>query len=523
MVPMIVPTPTEIVASEGGFLLLPSTHLYAPGAAAPAAGLLRDLLGPATGLEFPDATGPDAAGQVELSVDPGRTDLGAEGYQLVVDGDGVRAVAAAPAGLSWAVQTLRQLLPPQVCAAELVDDVDWVVPATRIVDVPRFAWRGMMIDLARWFRPMTEVTRLIDLAAMHKLNTVHLHLTDDQGWRFESRKYPRLTEVGAWRAESMFGPEADAVYDGTPHGGFYTQAELRELVTYAARLGVTLLPEIDVPGHMTAAIAAYPELGNNPDRQLRVGTRWGVIEEVLNVEDATVDFVNDVLDEVMEVFPGEYIHVGGDECPRTEWAASARAQDRKRDLGLTSDDELQAWFMARLADHLAARGRRLVGWDEILDGGIADGATVISWRGEEGGIQAAQAGHDVVMAPEQVLYLDHYQGDPATEPWAPRGMNTLDRILAYEPIPAVLTTEQAGHVLGLQANTWVEYLPTRQALDYMMFPRLSAVSEIAWGSPTRDASEFVRRLPEHLRRLAAAGVGYRDPGNPQRLGLQGSR
>ena len=329
MVPLLVPTPTRLVPREGGFLPQPSTRLHAIGAASAAGDLLRDLLTPTTGLPLTaaadHAAADHAAGDIRLAVVPDRRDLGPEGYQLVVDELGIDAVAGNVRGLGWAVQTLRQLLPPAVYHPNPVPGVQWLLPAVAVTDVPRFSWRGLMIDLARWFRPLPEVRRLIDLAAMHKLNVLHFHLTDDQGWRFESLRYPRLTEIGGWRPESMVGPAEDETFDGIPHGGSYTQAELRDLVSYAARLGVTLVPEIDVPGHTRAAIAAYPELGNDPDRRLETGTRWGIFSEVLNVEDSTVAFVTDVLDEVMDVFPSPFIHVGGDECPRTEWAASARA------------------------------------------------------------------------------------------------------------------------------------------------------------------------------------------------------
>ena len=518
MLPLIVPTPSQADSRPGSFVIRPDTAIVAAGDAVGPATVLSELLGSATGLAMPitereaGVTGRAGGNEIVLAVDPGRTELGAEGYRLSIDDEGVRALAAGPAGLRWAVQTVRQLLPPEIYASAVVEGVRWGIPGAEILDVPRFSWRGLMIDLARWFRPVSEVRRLIELAAIHKLNVLHLHLTDDQGWRFECLRYPRLTEIGAWRSRSMVGPADDDVFDQQPHGGFYTQDELRDLVVFAGRLGVTLVPEIDVPGHMTAAIAAYPELGNDPARQLPVGDRWGVIEEVLNVEESTVEFVTNVLDEVMDVFPSTYIHIGGDECPRVEWAASARAQERKRELGLSSDDELQAWFISRLGEHLSANGRKLIGWDEILDGGIADDATVMSWRGEEGGINAARAGHNVVMTPEEEVYLDYYQGDPATEPWAPRGMNTLAGILDFEPVPAVLTAEQATHVLGTQANLWVEYIPTREQLDYMLFPRLCAVSEVAWGSSIRSSEEFRRRLPEHLRRLDQLGVGYRPPG-----------
>lgn len=511
MTPFIVPTPVSIIERGGSCTLRPESGVLATERAVPAADLLRRLIGPATGLALPITSRADEHTRIELIVDPGQSSLGHEGYRIDVTRDRVRAVAADPSGLLWSVQTLRQLLPPEVYSTRPVPDVSWTLPAVEIVDRPRFPWRGLMIDVARWYLPPADLHRLVELAAMHKFSIVQLHLTDDQGWRFESRRYPRLTEVGAWRAESMLGGRAEATFDGVPHGGFYQQQDLRLLVEHAASLGVTVVPEIDAPGHMTAAIAAYPELGNRPEVTLPVGTRWGVIEEVLNVEEATVAFVQDVLDEVMDVFPGPFIHIGGDEVPRTEWRASGRAQQRMRELGLESDEQLYGWFIRRLVDHVTKRGRSPVGWDEILETGDPPRATVMSWRGEHGGLAAARDGFNVVMVPEDRMYLDHYQGDPASEPWAPRGLNTLERILEYDPVPAELTGFEARNILGVQGNVWTEYIPAISHLHYMVFPRACALAEVGWGSPERQPTLFAVRLEEHLRRLDHLGVGYRRP------------
>ncbi|MFI6597612.1 beta-N-acetylhexosaminidase [Nonomuraea sp. NPDC050536] len=414
-----------------------------------------------------------------------RTGLGPEGYRLSVTPDGVLATAEDERGLRWAEQTLRQL------------EADGQVPCVEIEDAPRFPWRGVMLDVGRWWFPVGFLRRMIDLAALHKLNVVHLHLTDDQGWRMEIERYPRLTEVGAWRAESMLGHHRDQRYDGRPHGGFYTKQELRELVEYGTSRGVTLVPEIDLPGHMRAAIAAYPHLGNHPEAELPVPGEWGVHEQVLNVEEETIRFCQDVLAEVMEVFPSPYVHIGGDECPKQEWRESPRVQQRMRELELPDEDALQSWFVGRMAEFLSAHGRRLVGWDEIVEGGLVPGATVMSWRSEEGGIAAAKAGHDAVMCPSSHTYFDHYQADPDTEPLAIGGLTTLAQVYAYEPVPAGLDAGAAHHILGTQGQVWTEYLPTPEQVEYMAFPRLCALAEVAWGT-TGDFAEFEERLARHV-------------------------
>ncbi|HEU4631197.1 MAG TPA: family 20 glycosylhydrolase, partial [Gemmatimonadaceae bacterium] len=406
---------------------------------------------------------------------------------------------------------------PAVFRAAPVGGTAWTIPAVHVEDRPRFAWRGAHLDVSRHFMPREFVEKYIDLMALHRLNTFHWHLTDDQGWRLEIRKYPRLTEVGAWRTRTLVGRRVSADstawrYDETPHGGYYTQDDVREVVAYAAARHVTVVPEIEMPGHAVAAIAAYPQLGVT-EQPPEVGTRWGVYSEILNAEPGTVAFMQDVLTEVLELFPGPFVHVGGDEADKTLWKASPQIQARIRELGLADEHALQSWFIRQMDDFLTAHGRRLVGWDEILEGGLAPNATVMSWRGTAGGIAAARAGHDVVMAPNGSTYLDHYQSrDVAREPMAIGGFLPLDSVYLYEPVPAELDAAAARHVLGAQAQLWTEYIPDPKQAEYMAYPRLAALAEVVWTpAAEKDLADFRRRLAVHLRRLDALDVRYRPP------------
>lgn len=504
----LIPCPHTITPGDGALTLTGAASLYADAGAAAVAQLVRDLLTPATELAFPVAASADEA-TIVLLLDP---DLGLahEGYRLRVSTERVTISAVDSQGLIWGVQTLRQLLPVDVFSPTPVAGVDWTMPAVAIEDAPRFAWRGTMLDVGRWFKPIEFLYKFVDLASMHKLNIVHLHLTDDQGWRVEIRKYPKLTDVGAWRAESPEGHYRDGRFDGTPHGGFYTQDQLRDLVAFAGTRGVTLVPEIDMPGHMQAAVASYPELGNNPDQKLDVATNWGIIKHVLNVEPATVRFMQDVLDEILDIFPSEYIHVGGDECPKVEWRASEAAQTRMTELGLADEDELQSWFIRQFDSYLEGKGRRMVGWDEILEGGLAPEATVMSWRGEEGGIAAARAAHDVVMAPNTYVYFDYYQSENKDdEPIALGGFIPLSMVYSYEPVPGDLMGDHAEHVLGPQCQLWCEYLPEPADVEYMAYPRTCALAEVAWGRTDDPYDAFLGRLRQHLGRLDLLAVDYR--------------
>ncbi|GHH76448.1 beta-N-acetylhexosaminidase [Streptomyces sulfonofaciens] len=475
------------------------------------------------------------------------THLDPEAYRVTVERHGVRIDGGGPAGVFWGAQTFRQLLGPAAFRRAPVEPGRaWSVPMVAIEDAPRFAWRGLMLDVARHFMPKDGVLRYLDLLAAHKLNVLHLHLTDDQGWRIEIKRYPKLTETGSWRARTKFGHRASPLWDERPHGGHYTQDDIREIVAYAARLHISVVPEIDIPGHSQAAIAAYPFLGNTDvvdTAALTVWDTWGVNPNVLAPTEDVLRFYEGVFEEVLDLFPADpaqaangapgapsnaprasrtpfsgFVHIGGDECVKDQWRRSPAARARLRELGLADEDELQSWFIRHFDRWLADRGRRLIGWDEILEGGLAPGAAVSSWRGYAGGITAARAGHDVVMCPEQQVYLDHRQDGGPDEPMPIGYVRTLQDVYRFEPVPPQLTEEEARHVLGAQANVWTEVMENQARVDYQTFPRLAAFAEVAWSRlpapEERDMADFERRMGAHYRRLDALGVDYRPPAGP---------
>jgi hexosaminidase len=472
--------------------------------------LLAEYLRPATGFPFPVVPGDHGAIHLQASgvAIPDPAGFVEERYHLRVNERGVRLEADNASGLARGIQTMRQLLPSAILAADR-QAADWTLPGVEIEDRPRFRWRGQHLDVGRHFFSVAEVCRFIDLLALHRLNICHLHLTEDQGWRIEIKKYPLLTTVGARRDCTLIGHDSARPrrYDATPYGGYYTQDDIRQIVAFASRRHILLVPEIDMPGHMVAAITAYPELGNVKTRT-RVRCHWGISQSVLNVEDATVAFMKDVLSEVMGLFPGRFIHVGGDEAPKKEWSECPRAQARMAELGLTSEDELQSWFIRQMDAHVSAAGRRLIGWDEILEGGLAEGAAVMSWRGEAGGLAAAAQRHDVVMAPCEWTYFDHYQSHPVREePLAIGGLNSTDHVYAYEPIPAAMKPVQRVHVLGSQGQLWTEYMAGMKHVEYMGFPRICALAEVLWlDAEKKNYADFLGRLGIHRGRLAALGV-----------------
>jgi hexosaminidase len=520
----LVPQPASVhLNADDGFTLAESTVLDADEASSGVAAWLRSALGPATGLPLRDGHGPRDANAITLRVtepesSPGESaSLAAEGYRLSVTADGVLIEGESAAGVFYGAQTLRALLPAAAYRRAPIGSATWRVPGVTISDRPRFGWRGALIDVARHFLPKQDLLRFIDLVALHKLNVLHLHLTDDQGWRIEIRRYPRLTEVGAWRRQSPIGDRRHGLFDGRPHGGYYTQDDIHEIVAYAAARHVTVVPEIDVPGHAGAAIAAYPHLGNTdapgfPDDDPQVATQWGILDNVLNAEESTLAFLRDVFDEVMDLFPARHIGVGGDECPTGPWEASPRACARIAELGLPNADAIRHWYVARLAEHLAKRGRILYGWDEIVDGGeLPPAAVIASWRGIAGGINAARSGHDVVMCPDDQVYLDYRQSADPGEPTPIGTVSSLAHVHAFEPVPSELTAAEAERVLGAQANIWTEHMDSARAVDYMAFPRLAAFAETVWTSrgARGDFAEFERRIAVHERRLDALGVEYR--------------
>ena len=515
----MIPRPYRLDARPGRAELGPSLAVASDGPCTDLAALFAGELRAATGWAVPTAPIDDAAATIRLSV--GEVDGapgGEEAYRLSVGDAGIEITGRSAAGAFYATRTLFQLLPPRFSRAAPTERGDGVVvlDGLEVLDGPRLEWRGLHLDVARHFFPKQWILRLVDLVAHHKLNVLHLHLTDDQGWRLPVDGWPRLVEVGAWRrASSVPGSPAHgsahgdaAGLDPTPHGGWYSRDDLREIVRYAARRHVRVLPEVDFPGHVQAAVAAYPELGNL-DRPLEVRTSWGISEHVLNLDDATLGFCADVLDQVADVFDSQFVHLGGDECPTVEWAASPAAKRRRAELGLSSDRALQGWFTGRMATHLDRLGRRLVGWDEILDAEAPPGAVVMCWRSRRQAIAAVRAGHDVVMAPMSWLYFDWAQDDGDREPVAIAAATTLERVYRYEAVPAELTAEEALRVLGAQCQLWTEYVATPAHAEYCYFPRASAFAETVWSSGERQWEEFRPRLAEHLERLAALGVNYR--------------
>jgi hexosaminidase len=498
----VVPAPRLVEPTSGGLVLSESTTVAADafeGVVSRQLESLRELTGYPMPLMGEAATVRVTRGEA----------LPAEGYRIAVGPEFAEIAAADEAGAFYAFQTLTQLIE----ASATTGGAGWVLPAVAIEDSPRFPYRGLHLDVGRYFFDVEFVKRYIDTMARFKLNRFHWHLTEDQGWRVEIDAYPRLTSVGAWRAQSPVEKNLDPyVGDGTPHGGFYTKEEIREVVAYAAERFVTVIPEIEMPGHATAAIAAYPQLGCTGE-QLEVSTIWGVHDTIFCPSEETFEFIEAVLGEVVELFPSEYIHIGADEVPKRQWEESELAQAVMEREGLADESELQSWFIRRVERILGQYNRRLIGWDEILEGGLAPNATVMSWRGTEGGIEAARQGHDVIMSPVEHAYFDFYQGDPETEPlamnWAGFEID-LARAYEFEPVPAELTDEQARHILGPQANLWTEYISTPEYAEYMAYPRALALAEVGWSPPEmRDYDDFVARLRAVLPMLDRLGVNYR--------------
>jgi hexosaminidase len=514
----IIPQPVSVIAGKGVFTLTADTVIQTDRATAALGHRLAHCLEPASGFTLRVQSSPVATGKrvVSLAIDRRLARLAPEGYTLLVEPRRIVVRAPAPAGIFYGIQTLRQLLPADIFRDAVVPGVVWQVPAVRIEDKPRFAWRGMHLDVGRHFMPKEFIKKYLDLLAMHKMNTFHWHLTEDQGWRLEIRKYPRLTEIGAWRKQTIAGHQPgrveDAKYDGVRHGGYYTQDDVREIVAYAKDRFITIVPEIEMPGHSVAAIAAYPELGVDAAGS-EVATWWGVFDNILNPDDATIAFMKDVLTEVMALFPGRFIHVGGDEAAKARWKASPRVQARMKGLGVTDEDALQSWFIRQIDAFLTAKGRRLIGWDEILQGGLAPGAAVMSWQGVKGGIAAARQEHDVVMAPTSHTYFDYYQARPVEgEPLAIGGYLPIEMVYGFDPVPADLEPRYASHVLGAQGQVWTEYLGTPKQVEYMAFPRACALAEVVWTpAASKNFADFVERLTLHGRRLAILDVNYRIP------------
>ena len=505
----VIPMPNDVTLAEGSFNVagaLVSVDENLDEASAKAVKAFSETLETVTGKPMTGKRG----GVIRFGLNP---NMGTEEYFLQVKPDGVNVEASAFGGFFYAIQTLKQMLPAEVYGNQKANAA-WLLPCVTILDAPRFDYRGIHMDPCRHFWSVEETKRYIDIAATYKLNRLHWHLTEDQGWRMEIKKYPKLTEVGAWRSGTCIGKDFDS-NDGIRYGGFYTQDEMREIVAYAAERNITVIPEVDLPGHMVAALAAYPELGCTGG-PYEVWTRWGVSDDVLCVgKEETFTFLEDVLTEMMDIFPSEYIHIGGDECPKDRWRNCPLCQARIKQLGLkahdnfSAEEELQAYVTSRIQKFLNDHGRKIIGWDEILDGSLAPGATVMSWRGTEGGIRAAELGFDVVMTPNSHMYIDYYQSrERDKEPLCIGGYVPVEKVYSYEPYEG-MTPGTEDHILGVQANLWTEYVTSPEFLEYMLLPRMCALSEVQWCNADRkDYTRFDSSLDHTFKMLDVMGYAY---------------
>ena len=514
----LVPLPQKIELRDGVFNLTGSTRVYVDSTSRETAPFLTERLRPSTGypLKIVTKSRADAAidGGILLTTRNANTNLGPEGYELAVAPDSVVIRAPAQAGLFYGLQTLFQLLPPEIFSPNLVQNAAWQIPCVQIEDWPRFKWRGLLFDVSRHFFSKAEVETVLDAMALHKLNTFHWHLTDDHGWRIEIKKYPKLTQIGAWRPSAGFGfdPKASDAYgpDGR-YGGFYTQDDIRDVVKYAAARQITIVPEIEMPGHSTAALAAYPQYsctGGPFEPIMTAGIFNGIYDPS---KEETFRFLADVLTEVGQLFPGKYIHVGGDEVPKDTWKTNAACQALLKREGLKNEDELQSWFMRRVEKIVNSTGHSMIGWSEILQGGLATNAAVMDWIG--GAREAASAGHYVVMTPTAYCYFDFYQStnkaaEPEAADWG--GPLPMNKVYSFDPMPTNMPPQLQSYILGTQGNLWTERIPNFRHAEYMLFPRTCALAEVTWSAQnSRDWDDFMRRLQVHVQRLNELNINHR--------------
>ncbi|NGP88369.1 beta-N-acetylhexosaminidase [Fodinibius halophilus] len=514
--PDIIPEPASLELKDGTFQLDKQTTIYANKANPAVLNVvtqLKNTLDSATGYDLgiqnTDAT--KATNSITFTIDEDTATYESnEAYHLSVSEEAVELRAPSATGLFYGIQSLFQLLPPEIYQSDYTlvpQNTEWNIPAVEIQDYPRFEYRGMHLDVARHFFPVEFVKRYIDLMAMHKMNRFHWHLTEDQGWRIEIKQYPKLTEIGAWRDSTLVGHYTSNTYDTTTYGGYYTQEEVREVVAYAQKKHITVIPEIEMPGHASAALASYPQYGCVEGKDYQVKTTWGIFEDIYCPREETFTFLKNVLTEVMELFPSKYIHIGGDEAPKKQWEESEFAQQVIEREELEDEHELQSYFITRIEKFLNKNGRQIIGWDEILEGGLAPNATVMSWRGIEGGIKSAKQKHNVIMTPTSHVYLDYYQADEETEPLAIGGFISLEKIYNFDPVPEELNAEEAQYILGAQGNIWSEYMHSGDKVEYMAYPRASALSEVVWSPHNkRNWTDFWRRMQVHFDRFDVMGV-----------------
>ena len=506
----LIPLPAEVKMGTGSFTISPATKIVLKsdsGDIKRACDFFLDLINPSTGMNIGYASSSTSPINVyfDSQID------NPEGYQLKVTPKDITIRAKSTAGIFYAFQTLRQLLPPVIESRTMIANRSWRVPVLEINDAPRFSYRGLMLDVVRHFYPVADIKRYIDLMAMHKYNYLHLHLSDDQGWRIEIPSYPRLQTVSAWRKETMIGHLNDETrsYDGVRHGGFYSQAELKELVQYAADRHITIVPGIEIPGHSTAILAAYPELACSGS-SFEVARDWGIYQNLLCPKEDTFILLERILYEIMNIFPGKYIHIGGSECPKDQWQKSEFCHNMKIQNGLQSNEQLQTWFMRRIAQYVHSRGHQVIGWDEMLDGGDINNATVMSIRSDAGTNAIIEKGNPVIMTPNRYCNFDYYQWrNRNEEPLAQNGYLPLSMVYMFEPVPKELTDDQKQLVLGAQGNLWTEYVTDRRQIEYMVFPRACALSEIVWTPADKKSyNQFLNRLREHSKRLEILNVNY---------------
>ncbi len=503
----LIPIPKSLIPAEGKFQFAKTTkiaNLSTDPSFSAVANILLEQIKSATGIPLVMTSKSIGSGIIFKQ----NLGLAEEAYTLSVSSKKIEIEAKTGKGAFYALQTLYQLMPAGVFKKDQKIETLTALNC-KINDEPRFGYRGLLLDVGRYFYPVESVKRYIDLMAYYKLNIFHWHLTEDQGWRIEIKKYPLLTEISSKRKESMLGLLRDQKFDGIEHGGFYTQEQIKDVVAYAASKFITIIPEIEMPGHSQAVLAAYPALGANADKIYNVGTKWGVSSEVLFPREETFTFLENVLTEIMELFPGKYIHIGGDECPKTEWMASRFCQDLIKKLNLKDEHELQSYFIQRIDKFVSSKGKRIIGWDEILEGGLSENATVMSWRGIKGGIEAAKQNHDVIMSPNSHYYIDYYQGDPKTEPLAICCNLPLSKVYSFEPYLPELSETEAKHVLGVQANLWTEYISNLNYAEYMAYPRALAVAETGWSTKeSKNFEGFKKRLIGHLPAMDALKINY---------------
>jgi hexosaminidase len=498
----LIPQPANVEINKGHFVLDGKTVIQADNGMFEAQ-YLQQAIKQQTGLELKIMPAAAKVPKISLSFDLDAPEASGikEPYELTISSENIVIKAEYSQGFFYGIQTLLQLI-----STEKKNEIK--LPSLQIRDYPKYAWRGMHLDCARHFFPVDFVKKYIDYLAMYKFNTFHWHLTDDQGWRIEIKQYPKLTEVGAYRNGSMVGHYSDQKYDDIRYGGFYTQREIKEVVAYAAQRHITIVPEIEMPGHAVAALAAYPQYSCTGG-PFEVGKQWGVLDDVFCPKEETFTFLENILSEVIALFPSQYIHIGGDECPKTRWKECFHCQALIREKDLKDEHGLQSYFIQRIEKFVNRKGRKIIGWDEILEGGLAPNAAVMSWRGTEGGIAAAKQNHYVVMSPGSHCYFDHYQGDPKKEPLAFGGFTPVEKVYSFEPTPKELSEEEAKYILGAQANLWSEYIDSPEKAEYMLFPRMIALSEVLWGtSDVARYEDFKNRLLSHFKILDAKGINY---------------